>query len=81
MRLIALNYAIVIATLQRANCASKAGTYPYAGAYADGAPRSGVVPLQAFLPTVPSIRWQGARSTAIATRSSIRYTYNPSPSI
>ena len=52
-----LNCAIVIITLQRANYASKAGTYPYTGAYTNGAPRPGVVPSrQADLPTTPSIR-------------------------
>ena len=56
MHLIVLNYAIVIVVLQRTNYASKAGAYPYTGAYADRAPRPGVIPSQrADLPTTPSI--------------------------
>ena len=56
MHSIALNCATIVITLQHTSYASKAGAYPYAGAYADRAPRSGVVPLRAFLPTAPSIR-------------------------
>ena len=62
MRSNALNCTAVVVALQYANYASKAGAYPYtgsypcAGAYADGAPRSGVIPLRAFLPIAPSIR-------------------------
>ena len=56
MRLIALNCAIVITMLQRANYASKAGAYLYAGAYANRAPWPGVVPIRrADFPTTPSI--------------------------
>ena len=63
MRLIALNCAVIVATLQHANYASKvgacrhAGAYPYAGAYAGGALRPWVVPSRlAVLPTAPNIR-------------------------
>ena len=57
MRSNTLNCVAIVITLQRANYASKAGAYLYVGAYADGAPRSGVVPSRrAFLPTIPSIR-------------------------
>ena len=53
----ALNCAVVIVALQRANYTSKAGAYPYIGAYANRVPRPGVVPSRrADLPAAPSIR-------------------------
>ena len=52
-----LNRAIIVVTLQRTNYASKAGAYPYTGAYADGALWLEVVPSRrADFPVAPSIR-------------------------
>ena len=77
----ALNRAAIVIALQRANYASEAGAHPCVGAYADRALWLGVVPSrQADLPTTPSIRRRGARSTSTTARSSIYYAYNPSPS-
>ena len=57
MRSIVLNCTIVVVVLQHANYAFKAGAYPYAGTYANGASRLGVIPSRRtnFL-AAPSIR-------------------------